>query len=80
MTQIQSTATAINDQQERYYSHFQETMENVSQSTKEIYQAVVRCSTDLPGQVMLQQPVHLLDAKGFSLPFHLDFISSKRVR
>jgi hypothetical protein len=80
MTDIQSTVKAINDQQERHYSHFQDTMQNVQQSTKEIYQAVLRFPTDLPAQVMLQQPVHLLDAKGFPLSFHLDFVASREVR
>jgi hypothetical protein len=77
---MKSTLEAISDGQQKHYSHFQTTMEDVVQSNKNIYKAILRLPTDLPPQVMLQQPVELLDAKGYPLPFHLDFVVSREVR
>jgi hypothetical protein len=76
---VNSTTNTLVDQHAQQSLHFQETMARVLQSTLQIYQAVLQSETNLPPQVMRQQPVYLLDAKGFELPFHLEFITSREV-
>jgi hypothetical protein len=79
LSTLNSTTKALTDQQTQHNSQFQETMTRVLQSNLQIYQTIIQLQTNLPAQVMRQQPVYLLDAKGFELPFHLEFITSKDV-
>jgi hypothetical protein len=75
---LHSTTRILTDQQEQHNSRFEETMTKVLQSTMQIYQTILQFQ-DLPPQVMRQQPVYLLDAKGYELPFYLEFITSRDV-
>ena len=40
------------------------------------YQAILQLQSQLPAQVLRDQPVYLEDAKGFSAPFYLEFVTS----
>ena len=41
---------------------------------------VIEMDKEIPAQVLLSKPVILLDARGRSAPFHLEFIDSTEVR
>jgi hypothetical protein len=45
----------------------------------QIYQMMSQAQTEVPGQVLRQQPVYLEDARGVLAPFHLEFVISADV-
>jgi hypothetical protein len=47
--------------------------------TTQIYQKMTQAQTEVPGQVLRQQPVYLEDARGVLAPFHLEFVTSADV-
>ncbi|KAH6845649.1 hypothetical protein B0I37DRAFT_380785 [Chaetomium sp. MPI-CAGE-AT-0009] len=49
------------------------------QTTMQIHQMMSQAQTDIPGQVLRQQPVYLEDARGILAPFHLEFITSANI-
>lgn len=51
-----------------------------SASNLQIYQEVRAVRTQVPAQVLLQEPVLFWDARGHFAPFHLDFVNSAEVR
>ncbi len=48
--------------------------------TTQIYQKILQDQTEVPGQVLRQQPVYLEDARGIMAPFHLEFVTSAQVK
>jgi hypothetical protein len=78
LKKLHSTTRVLMEQQEQHNSRFEATMTKVLQSTLQNYQTILQFQ-DLPPQVMRQQPVYLLDAKGYELPFYLEFITSRDV-
>ncbi|KAH6637119.1 hypothetical protein F5144DRAFT_207203 [Chaetomium tenue] len=45
----------------------------------EIHQMMSQAQTEIPGQVLRQQPVYLEDARGVLAPFHLEFVTSAQI-
>jgi hypothetical protein len=63
-------------------STFQMLKCDVSQTNVRVFQTVLNIQeiiTRIPGQVERQKPVHLIDALGRHMPFHLEFIRSSEV-
>ena len=42
-------------------------------------QIISQSQTDIPRQILRQQPVYLEDARGVLAPFHLEFVTSAEV-
>ena len=53
---------------------------NYRQATIQVHQIISQAQTEIPGQVLHQQPVYLEDARGVLAPFHLEFVTSADVR
>jgi hypothetical protein len=49
------------------------------QATIQIHHMMSQARTEIPGQVLRQQPVYLEDARGVLAPFHLEFVTSADV-
>jgi hypothetical protein len=45
------------------------------QATTRIIQMMSQAQSEIPGQVLRQQPVYLEDARGVLVPFHLEFVT-----
>jgi hypothetical protein len=72
-------AKAANESQQEGNVLLQELMMKVLDSTLQTFQLVLQLRNDIPAQVMREQPVQLMDARGEIVPVHLEFIKFSEV-